>query len=114
MLGLVVIIVAAILAAVFAVQNNQVVGIRFFQWAYEGIPVYLVVLTALLLGIVFSWVIHMINSFGAARTIHKKQSALNEEEKKNTELAKKVHQLEVEAAELKAKYNPEEIDEKSL
>ena len=114
MLGLVLVIVLAIPVALFAAQNGQAIDIRFFNWAYRGIPVYLVVLTALLLGIVFAWVIHMINSLGAAMTIHKKQSALNEEEKKNTELAKKVHQLEVEKAELKAKYNSEETDEKSL
>lgn len=104
----------AVPVAIFATQNTQTVNVNFFQNLYPAVPLYLVVLVTLLTGVVFSWLIHIVDIFYSSWEIRNKVNAIKQEKKKNLDLAKKLHELELENAEIKGKYRPDDVDEKSL
>lgn len=104
----------AVPVAIFATQNTQTVNVNLFQSIYPSVPLYLIVLITLLIGVIFSWLIHVVDIFYSSWELRNKVNALKQEKKKNLDLAKKLHELEIETAEMKGKYRPDEVDEKSL
>ncbi len=114
MVGLILTIMFAVPVAIFATQNTQKVTVRFMQYSYQNVPLYLIFILILLLGVAFTWILHLFDAFSLSWDIHKRTKILKEERRKNIELAKRLHKLELENAQLKAKYNPESVDEKSL
>jgi uncharacterized integral membrane protein len=109
--------IVAILGAVFATQNTAQVAISLGAYHYTHVPLYLVVLVSILVGVVFSCVAYYVTLFSSSLTIRGKESALTDVRRENIEIAKKLHQVEVENAELKAKSSGEPIeplDDKSI
>lgn len=114
MVGLILTILFAVPIAIFATENTQKVTLRFLQYTFPNVPLYLVFLLILVVGVVFTWILHLFDAFSLSWDIRKKANIVKEERKKNIELAKQLHKLEIENAQLKGKYNPESVDEKSL
>lgn len=104
----------AVPVAIFATQNTQTVTVKMMQYVYSSVPLYLVVLISLLIGVTFSWLIHIIDIFYSSWEIRNKVNAIKQEKKKNLDLAKKLHELELENAKIKGKYSPNDMDEKSM
>ena len=113
MVTLVILIVTGIAAAWFATQNTQVTTLTLAQYSFTDIPVYLVVLGAVLLGILVSFVIHFFNSLGSTLALHGKEGTLASARKEITDLSKEVHQLQIENARLKTQLG-EAGDDNSL
>lgn len=104
----------AIPLAIFSTQNTQLVDVTFFQYRFSPVPLYFVVLVSLSVGVVFTWLIHLVGQLSTLLNLHGKEKAIGLEKKKNVELLARVHKLEVANAELKTRYQPDEVDEKSL
>src|SRR3989344_7252365 len=100
----------AVPVAIFATQNTQTVTVKMLQYTYSSVPLYLVVLITLLVGVTFSWLIHVVDIFYSSWEIRNKVNALKHEKKKSIDLTKKLHELEIENADLKGKYKPEDTD----
>ncbi len=114
MLGLILTIIFAVPIAIFATENTQKVTLRFMQYSYQNVPLYLVFIFILLIGVAFSWILHLFGVFSLSWDIRKRTNILKEERRKNIELAKRLHKLEIENAELKTKYDVKSVDEKAL
>lgn len=113
MLTLIIILLSGIVVAVFATQNVQPVAITFLNYQVTSIPMYVIVLVALLFGIFISWLISMVGSISSFLTIRGKDKKINDGKKEATDLTKRIHQLELENERLKTEFN-KQGDEKSL
>lgn len=101
MFALIVLIVFGIMVAFFATQNTQQVSIVIASNQLTGIPMYFVVLGAMLFGILVSFIINIVNSIVSSLTIHDKNNVIKESKKESSELARRVHELELENEKLK-------------
>lgn len=115
--GVEVIILAVIVGlgiAGFATQNTDSTVIQVASYVSPEIPLYVVVVGALLLGLLLAWVFSLVHSFSSAITIHGKDNTIKDGEKTILELTKKVHQLELENTRLETETGHISRDEKSI
>ncbi len=113
MATLIVTVLFGLIIAFFATQNSGVISLNFLNYTIPGIPVYIVVAGALLVGLLFSWIISSIKDIATGFTIRGKENKIKDYRKENAELVKKIHQLELENARLSAKTDAP-VDDKSL
>jgi uncharacterized integral membrane protein len=113
MATLIVSVLFGIVMAYFATQNTQAISLNFWNYSVPGIPIYMVVVGGLLVGLLLSWVISLVNSVITAFTLRGKESTIKDYRKENAELAKQIHQLELENTRIKAETNTPD-DDKSL
>ena len=99
MLAVIFTLVFAIAVAYFATQNTAQVMISIPTYSRE-VPIYLVVLVSLLIGFIFAWVLHLMNATVSFFALIGKDNAIKKEKKANTQLTKKVQDLEIEKAKL--------------
>lgn len=114
-----IVLVAAILTsfvmAFFAVQNTESVTIRMADYVFPGVPLYIVALTALLIGVGIAWIINIIDSISSSFILGERDKLLRETKKALTETTKRAHQLEVENEQMRKKISPaNDKDELSL
>lgn len=93
MLNLILVILFGIGIAYFAAQNTLSVPIKFLNYSYPGVPLYLVALGFLLFGIVISSFINLIDHVATFFSIHGKDTALNNANKKIENLQKENEKL---------------------
>lgn len=113
MTRLVIGVVLAILFAIFATQNTMPVTIWFFDYTVPYVPVYMVVLSSILLGLLLSWIITFTQSVVSGFKIRGKENRIRSYEKEVADLTRRVHNLELENTRLKTKTG-EEGDDDSL
>lgn len=113
MITLVALIVTGIAAAIFATQNTQLTSVQIAQYSFSDVPVYLIVLGAVLLGILVSFIINFINSLAASIAMHGKDGTLKSVKREVDELNKEIHKLELENTRLKTELG-QAGDENSL
>ena len=113
MATLIITLLFGLLIALFAPQNSEPIVLTFLNYRLPEMPTYIVVVVALLVGLLFSWIISLINNVATGFTIRGKESKIKNSKKENTDLVKRVHQLELENAHLveKTKSSP---DDRSL
>ena len=99
MFAVIITIIFAIGVAFFATQNTVPVALNFFHYNMS-VSLYLVVLTSILLGFIFAWLLHLMNAFTSLYALHGKDNEIKKEKKVNTELTNKVRNLEVERSKL--------------
>ncbi len=114
MSGLILTIIFAVPIAIFATENTQRVSLKFLQYSFPNVPLYLVFLLVLLVGVAFSWILHLFGVVSLSWDIRKRTNILKDVRKENVELTKRLHKLEIENAELKTKYDVKSVDEKAL
>lgn len=114
MIILVICVLFGIVVSFFATQNTQEITIHALNYQWSHVPLYFIVLTSLLIGVIFSWLIYMLNAFSQSFITKKKQHRMDELKKENIDIAKHMHELEIENAQLKAKYDEDDVDDKSL
>lgn len=105
-------ILLGLIIAFFATQNTGIVSINFLTYSI-AVPVYIVVIGALLIGLLFSWIISTVNSIGTSMKMRGKEHKITDYKKENAELLRQVHQLEITNAKLETAANLPS-DEKSL
>jgi uncharacterized integral membrane protein len=114
MFELVLVIVLSLPLALFSAQNTTPVDVNLFGYVFEDVPLFLVALVTLFSGVLLTFVMHLLQGWFTSMELEKKQQALAEEKKKNTDLLYRVHKLELKNTELKTKYGEEETDDKSI
>lgn len=113
MVTLVVTVALGLAFAIFATQNTATVPINLIFLQIPMVPIFLVALIPLLIGLLASFLIHILSEIAASITLDEKQRELKGTKQENTELTKRVHKLELENTKLKAKQG-EEFDEESF
>lgn len=109
---LVVTVIFGVIFAVFATQNTGTTTIYFSNYSLPNVPIYLVILLPLLLGLSFSFFIHLLRTLSDSLTISEHKDEIKNLKKELTEVTKDVHKLELENTKLKAKTG--EFDEDSI
>lgn len=107
-------ILVSVLVAYFATQNTELVTIHFATNTWTGIPLYLLMLTSLLAGLLFAWIFHILSAISASFALRSKNKKIKQTKEENLELTKKVHQLEIENTKLSTKDSDSLIEKKSL
>ena len=110
---LIVTLLFGLLIAYFATQNTGTISLNFLSYSLPGIPVYIVVVGALLVGLGLSWMVSLVNGIATDFTIRGKDGKIKGYKKETAELTKKNHQLELENTRIKAETNSP-TDDKSL
>lgn len=113
MLTLIVTIVFGLIIGFFATQNTGLVSLTFFNYPIAGIPLYVVVVGALLTGLSLSWIVSLINGVSTGFTLRGKEKKIADYRKEIAELTKQIHQLELENTKLTAETNAPD-DDKAL
>lgn len=113
MATLILTVLFGLIIAYFAAQNTGVISLNFLNYTLTSIPTYIVVVGALLVGLLLSWIISFVKDIGTGFTMRGKESTIKDYGKENAELLKLNHQLELENTRLKAETNAP-LDDKSL
>lgn len=100
MLTLIITVAFGILIAIFAVQNRNLIDIRFGTYVITGMPVYLVILASVLLTLIFSGILFVINNISTFFTLHRNDNS-KKVDNENVRLNQKINDLEKENAKLK-------------
>lgn len=103
MIAFIVTILFSALIAYLATQNTEQVTLHFITYTWTGIPLYLVMLSSLIIGLLFAWLFHVLKAISFSMILKGKNKALKEGKLENLELTKKVHKLELENSKLSAK-----------
>lgn len=96
MLSLIILIVFGIGVAFFAGQNTQLTSIVAGPYGLQNIPLYSVVLGAMLFGIFVSWLISLVGFVSTSMTLRGKEGRIRDAEAQNHKLVDRVHALELE------------------
>ncbi|MEK9176231.1 MAG: lipopolysaccharide assembly protein LapA domain-containing protein [Patescibacteria group bacterium] len=103
MISLIILIISGAGFAYFATQNTARISINLYHYTVDNIPVYVVVLAALLIGIVICWIISFFGFVSTTLKIFGKNSKIKEGTKEIENLKKRIHDLELENENLKGK-----------
>ncbi len=103
MASLIILIITGAGFAYFATQNTQRISINLLSYSFSNIPVYTVVLIALLLGIVICWIISFFGFVSTTLKILGKDTKIKQGSKEIETLKQKIHDLELENENLKGK-----------
>jgi len=114
MLSLILLLIFGSIIAVVSMQNTMRVTVTFFNYSLSGLPLFYVIIGSLLLGILAAYCLYSVHSIASALTIRGKDQKIKQEQRELTELAKQVHQLELENARLKKAQNPANVDDRAL
>lgn len=88
----------------YLAQNNLTeVTLHLGTYVFSGIPLFYIIIGSLLIGLGFSYIIQLINSFFTALTMHGKDSKIKQDKNEIADLTKKNHELELEIEKLKNK-----------
>ncbi|MEI6532416.1 MAG: LapA family protein [Candidatus Roizmanbacteria bacterium] len=112
MFRLILLAVFSLGVAFFASQNTSTVPIYFWNYSVDRMPVFGIMLISFLIGLLLNWILSSFKFFQYHNHLKNKSSKLAEAEKNISHLTKRIHQLEVENAELLS--NTSSLDEKSL
>ena len=114
MFSLIVYLILAIVFGYFATQNTESITLNFASYKIEDIPLYVGLGITLLIGLFFSWLINLIDSFSASMKLMGKDHVIKDDKKMIRELTKKINQLELENAKLTGELKKESKDPNSL
>ena len=98
----------------FATQNISLIHLYFGPYVTPNIPLYLVVIGAVLLGLLLAWIFSLVNSLSSKITLHGKENKIKEDQKTIAELTREIHQLELENTRLQERSGEGDSDDKSL
>lgn len=93
-------VVLAVIFGYFATQNTQPVSITLIGATVSQIPLYLILGVTLVVGLLFSWLISLIDVFTASMRIRGKEHTIKDAKASIQDLKKKIQDLEVENAKL--------------
>lgn len=104
MLALILLIIFSLGVAYFATENTGVVHIMFGNYLLQNIPLYVIVIGALLLGVVVSLLISLVDRLSTTVTVHGKDSEIAKMQKSLYEVKQEKDRLELENRKLQEDY----------
>jgi uncharacterized integral membrane protein len=114
MLTLVITVLLGLGFALFATQNTDPVSVYVGSLAISNIPLYQVILAAIVFTLLISGFIYLLRSLSSSLTISEKDSELTKVKEELGEVTKQAHKLELENTKLKTRLGEEEEDEDSI
>ena len=114
MLALILFIAFGLIFGYFATLNTSSVTVHFGWSSLEYIPLYLLVLSSLALGVLFSGLFYFFKSLPHWFSKNKVKQEVADLKDENTNLLKKIHQLELENTRLKTQTGEVTDDDDSL
>jgi uncharacterized integral membrane protein len=101
MFALILIVIIGLGIALFAQQNTASVPVTLASYSFPAVPVYLVVISSLLFGLIIAWILSVMNFFSHTLHLRRKDSVIHDTSKRVSDLEEEVHRLETENAELR-------------
>lgn len=99
---------------VYLAQNNLVpVTLHLGATVITNIPLFYVIIGALLTGLVTAYLIHLVNSIFIAFSMHGKDTKIKQGKSEIADLTKRIHQLELENERLKNNSTVDEPQDKN-
>lgn len=114
MIALILFVTFGLLFAIFATNNTSLVTITFGQFISYSMPLYIALLITFVFGLLLSSIFYFLKSVTTRFTFRKFKMERKETKDEIAELTKRIHKLELENEELKAKNGTENIDTESL
>jgi uncharacterized integral membrane protein len=101
MLSLIIIFLFALGVAWFAIQNTFAVPVVFATTVFHAVPLYFLIIASVLVGIILASLIGSIDNLSAYMKLRGKDNRIHDHERAIDDLQQKVHNLEIENAQLK-------------
>ncbi len=102
MLSLILFLIAGSILVYLSQYNLMLVSVHLGSYVISDVPLFYVIIGSILLGIVLSYMIHLIHAVSTSMAIHGKERELKKNKEEVLELTKQVHQLELENEKLKS------------
>lgn len=101
---------------VYLAQNNlMLVTLNLGTYVFTDIPLFYVIISSLLAGLVLSYLVHLINAIFISFNMRSKDNKIKHDESEIVDLTKRIHQLELENEKLKnGSVTPEPFDKNAL
>jgi hypothetical protein len=103
MFSVILLVIIALGFGYFATQNSLEIPITFANMVIPHVPLYIVLGVTLLIGLLFSWILSLVNSFLFSMNLRGKEHTIEDIKKTNEELNQRIIQLEIENTKLIAK-----------
>ena len=98
MFVLLVAVISGIAIAYFGMQNISPVTIRFNEFVWNDVPLYLVIVGSLLVGLFMAAILYFARSLSSSLTIYNKDRAMKKTKHTVADLEQRVRELEAEKA----------------
>jgi len=96
MLTLILLLIVGGIMAYLAQNNMTEVSLHLASYTLSGVPLFYIIIGSLLIGLVFAYLIYLVNSIIIAFSMHKKDSTIKQDKHDIVDLTKRIHQLEIE------------------
>jgi uncharacterized metal-binding protein len=80
----------------------------------SDIPLFYVIVTSLLIGLVLSYLLHLVHAISVSYKLRGKDNEIKKDKNEVLELTKQVHQLELDNEKLRNNPNPQPTDQNAL
>ena len=94
--------------------NFLPVTVNLGVYVLENIPLFYVIVTSLVLGLVLSYLAYLVNTVSTSFTLRGKNNEIKKEKNEVLELTKRVHQLELENEKIRHNLTVEPEDSNAL
>jgi uncharacterized integral membrane protein len=102
MFALLVVVIFGAGIAYFGMQNISPVTIRFNDFVWDDVPLYLVIVGSLFGGLFIAWILYFARSVSSTLTLYGKDRAMKKANHTVADLEQRVRELEAETARLKS------------
>jgi len=87
--------------AYLAQNNSMLVTVRLGTAVLSGIPLFYVIIASLITGLIWAYLVYLINSIFTNFSMRRKDKAIKHGKSDIVDLTKRIHQLEIENEKLK-------------
>jgi len=107
MLVLLVAVISGVAIAYFGMQNISPVTVRFNEFVWNDVPLYLVIVGSLLVGLFMAGILYFAKAVSSSLTLYTKDRAIKKTRHTVADLEQRVRELEAEKARLEtARFSP--------
>lgn len=86
----------------YLAQNNlMLVPLHLGPYVFSDIPLFYVIVGSVLTGLIFAYLVYLVNSIFLSFSMHQKDNKIKEAKNEIVDLTKRVHQLELENERIK-------------
>lgn len=96
MLTLILILITSSALVYISKFNFNPVTLNLGVYVFSDIPLFYIIIGSLLIGLVLSYLIHLVSAISTSITLRGKNEEIKKEKEEVLELTKRVHQLELE------------------
>jgi len=102
MFGVILFVIIALVFGYFSTQNSIPISLTFGDRIIPDVPLYLILGVTLLIGLLYSWLVSLVNSWFFARSLRGKEHTISNVKKENDTISQRLVELEMENTRLRA------------